>query len=454
MSTQHAAPKGVAKGVTDRPQAKKLRPSLQYDDVSLRLPVPSLGIATRWYYKRQFPYKLLHKWLTCGAAMAPGLDFGNREFALTLPSGAMVRNLHFSTTEEWQACVNKCSPVKMDAGGMQSTRTNSHGDVEATSEMKFDIDASDYDYVRSWMSPGETGATLTQRCWVFMVAAVKVVDSILRDEFGFKHILWVYSGRRGVHAWVSDARARALFNKARVGIVSYLSMFNDGFSNPACVEWPLHPCVGKRLPMLTNLFVQHFVLCNVDGDAGVGDAEAGVDATGDAEAGVDATDAASQSLLAPCIGEASARWTLVLRHVPTARRLRENVEAEWRRCRAPLDRWNALVRMVEQHVVARIVVTFLWPRLDTHVSTSVDHLLKLPFCVHPSTPDGTISVPFDARHVDRFRIALVPTAKALLQACSNTGEGSADVASELAPFERVLDDAISGCSDTPIHDAT
>ena len=44
------------------------------------------------------------------------------------------------------------------------------------------------------------------------------------DDFGFTNTVWVFSGRRGIHAWVCDPKARAMKHDARASLVDYLSL--------------------------------------------------------------------------------------------------------------------------------------------------------------------------------------------------------------------------------------
>ena len=56
-----------------------------------------------------------------------------------------------------------------------------------------------------------------------MTNAATVLKNLLTKEFGFKHILFVYSGRRGIHIWVCDRRARVLTDSQRSNIVNYVT---------------------------------------------------------------------------------------------------------------------------------------------------------------------------------------------------------------------------------------
>lgn len=73
--------------------------------------------------------------------------------------------------------------------------------------------------------------------------AIKVIDIALKEDFGFKHVLWVYSGRRGAHAWVCDKRARVMDDQKRRAVASYLEVVKGGSNanKKVNVKRPLHP---------------------------------------------------------------------------------------------------------------------------------------------------------------------------------------------------------------------
>jgi DNA primase small subunit len=83
---------------------------------------------------------------------------------------------------------------------------------------------TDYDPVRNCCNE----ANICPKCWKYMTISIKILDRVLRLDFGFKHLLWIYSGRRGVHCWISDPRARKLSAEGRRAIVGYLEVVKGG----------------------------------------------------------------------------------------------------------------------------------------------------------------------------------------------------------------------------------
>lgn len=83
---------------------------------------------------------------------------------------------------------------------------------------------TDYDPIRTCCSE----ADICKRCWGFISIAVDVLDTAIRDQFGFNQLLWVYSGRRGIHLWISDKEAFELTDDQRKAMVEYLTVVKNG----------------------------------------------------------------------------------------------------------------------------------------------------------------------------------------------------------------------------------
>jgi DNA primase small subunit len=137
-------------------------------------------------------------------------------------------------------------PSRFEIGPVYSTNPRERKTLRKASmfrpvskELVFDIDMTDYDPIRTCCS----GAKICNKCWTWITMAIKVVDAALKDDFGFKHVLWVYSGRRGAHAWVSDRRAREMDDQKRRAIAGYMELLKGGDKSGKKVNLrrPLHP---------------------------------------------------------------------------------------------------------------------------------------------------------------------------------------------------------------------
>ena len=90
-----------------------------------------------------------------------------------------------------------------------------------------------------------------------MVVAIKVLDLALREDFGFENLFWVFSGRRGVHCWVADERARKMNNSTRSAVAEYLNVFKGGEKEKtkmSALQGTLHPALRRATREIEGLF--------------------------------------------------------------------------------------------------------------------------------------------------------------------------------------------------------
>ncbi|KAF4126004.1 DNA primase small subunit [Geosmithia morbida] len=345
----------------------------------------------RLFYQRLFPWRYLFQWLN--HSPTPTNDFGNREFAFTLQNDAYLRYQSFATADLLRKDVLRLMPSRFEIGPVYTTNPrdrktlrNSTAFKPLAKELCFDIDLTDYDDIRTCCDK----ANICNKCWQFMTMAIRVVDVALREDFGFRHIMWVYSGRRGVHAWVCDKKVRSMDDQKRRAIAGYLEVVKGGSQSgkKVNVRRPLHPHLVRSLDILKDHF-QHDVLEAQD----------------------------------PWATE--ERATRLLQLLPD-QTLNDFLRRKWDSApgRASTSKWADIDALAKTGASKKldakalleakqdIVLEYTYPRLDIEVSKKLNHLLKSPFVVHPGT--GRVCVPIDPANADDFDPLAVPTVQDLL----------------------------------------
>lgn len=320
------------------------------------------------YYEHFMPYKSIFLWLN--HSPAPQDDFTKREFAFEYKSGAYQRYNSFADAKDFRDTVVKAKPVRFEVGAIYPVEPKLHKTVSKNmmkpqmKEFVLDIDLTDYDDVRTCCS----GTKICPKCWKFITLAIKIIDTALREDFGFSKLIWVFSGRRGAHCWVSDYRVRVLDEPKRRAIVEYLDILDvkSKNKNGVALRKPYHPHVERSYHILRDHFVDMILR---EQDPWRFDDRA--------------------KDMARTIPDFKLSATL-LKH------WKENPGS------SSATKWRDVDKFYEQLKVKsfdiqdwkrEMIFKTMYPRLDVEVSRQMIHLLKSPFCIHPGT--GNVCVPFD-----------------------------------------------------------
>lgn len=383
----------------------------------------------RDYYKKCFPYKKIFNWLSYSRTTKSGKSIGSdyfnrREISYMVKSTTVdneefcMRHLCYNNAKEFEAEVQRLNPIRIDIGPVcdiipsKSQDTTAQKPIAIEREFVIDIDMTDYDNIRTCCK----GKTICESCWKYLTAAYEVLKESLEKDFGFKHILWVFSGRRGIHAWVCDERARIMENSVRSGISSYLniSVSNDNIDSfviPAVNKNPNYRLFQRSFNILKGKF-EDFVVKeqaffvfekNVDHVLKVLERIAKKKADN-----LEIMDKISK-LKGNIRNIYQEKLSYFDQNVTRAYNgERSEFEGE-----ISSEIYHQILKVcdsdrngeeINSSFLMEIVIGLMYPKIDFHVSAQTNHLLKCPFNIHSGT--GLLSVPID--DFRKFEISDVP----------------------------------------------
>ncbi|KYQ91934.1 DNA polymerase alpha primase subunit [Tieghemostelium lacteum] len=368
----------------------------------------------RKYYQELFPFDILVDWLTFN--YDPEKEsindyYSKREFStryVVKSKPFVIRNKSFPTVDEEiksndlkefvlgtvdEHTFTAKVPEKLDIGPVYSRepiKMNQYQDYRPVErELVFDIDIDDYNDIRVCCD----GTSLCKKCWQFLSISAKFLELYLKECYNFQHILYVFSGRRGLHVWVSDRGALTLSKDLRQKIISYAKPGFEANQTPI-----LQRAFDEIfLPSFENYIVEDQELFTMESQI--------------------------KKLLDLLPGEiklnkkSGKKYETINVRVLVEDDLKENPN------QAPLDKWKKIKNLLLENDIKeylyRIVFHYTFPRLDEQVSIGLNHLLKSPFCIHPSTQK--LCIPLDIDLIDYYDPNDIPTLPKLLSELDQKG---------------------------------
>ncbi|XP_033229676.1 DNA primase small subunit-like isoform X2 [Belonocnema kinseyi] len=339
-----------------------------------------------FYYWNHFPFEDCCRWLSYGN----GYILSLREVSFGISDGMFFRNLSFNNALDFKLNARRINPERIDLGPVYNIspalavieQSKSLFKQSVTQrEVVFDIDISDYEEVRTCC----IGSNLCRKCWKYMAIACKVIDLALREDFGYCHILWTYSGGRGVHCWVCDEEARKLKPAEREAVGDYLQIIKSGAFNVKKVHFEKvpHPSV-KALQIIEPEFVKTCV----------------------EEQNILGTEEGMQIFLRMISSLCNSETVK-----EDLKEIFDTLETSGQRWKAFLDFFKKTNEWRTVFVAEELMIQYFYPRLDIGVTKVLNHLLKCPFSPHNKTQK--ICIPFDVEKVDDFDPTTAPNIPSL-----------------------------------------
>ncbi|UCG90253.1 MAG: DNA primase catalytic subunit PriS [Candidatus Heimdallarchaeota archaeon] len=157
-------------------------------------------------------------------------NFSTREFGFATLGGKFFRNISFENPKALIDFLVDRTPFHAYVGAVYNEPPSRESPIHTLEwlghELVFDIDLNEYDAVRQFVCDCQGADQVCLRCWQLINLAVRIIDETLRLDFGMKNIIWIFSGRRGVHGWVTDDIGFSLNQEQRMSVIDYLSVIH------------------------------------------------------------------------------------------------------------------------------------------------------------------------------------------------------------------------------------